>query len=927
MSAVHASLLGWLALLVCACETAAQPARPAPPEKQKVLLRYQIVAPRDLHVVLYDALIEHLKDLEFNFNPPLDTRPDTDREDPTKNRLEGIVPTRNLLKILRNPNVASLLVLPEKYKAPDDANEAVRVRLELASGFQATAQRELARQARVLLQGLGFREAVAYDDRGYFGRPHSRLVGTIPAGQLDNMPKDLRGQPGGWLAPALALGDLPTPLRNTSPILITEVLSDWAATGPLKKPLALPVRDPAHLTKLSDELWELSQQKEKHGEIVRLQVILAAAPPANDKSWQEMLSEAAPGFLVEGQEGAIITGLTRLGHVSNLSSLAMVTTVREVRPVQPAVRADLKFPTDNKAILEKSGVGSLHRRGFKGKGVRLAIIDTDFRGWDDAVTRNKLPANTRLVDLTTEQNPDLYPAAFVGDVKEIGHGTRCAVASALAAPEAEIILIRILGTGPHELRQVAEFLRGTIRSRHLDRRQDELLVARSVLRLEREELLQDRDTILKDFRDRTDLEHDFGFLGPVYGWVFDARHWLYQRTEWHAKEELELRQRQGRFIKFHETLTRLQGIPIVACTAGWNTGYPQGSGSALSRWLDDPAQAPLWFQAAGNTRGQSWNDEFRDADGDGVMEFAAPQMPLPKDRWTGELNFLAWQPYQEPQSPDLPEKLRLRISLQWLEPHDPDYFVRFGDPDFYRKPLAEMRLVLLRQRDPEGKAVSADDFDIVSRTAGLPQRLDNQPAYSVYEQTLDIVLEKSGRYALRLEKQLPSQWTLAVDPVTERLVMTQVSGLSPTGLRPLGVATLPGLEKWWELRPRLFIQAADSHFRLRGRPVFADFMTDAGAIGAPADARGVISVGAADLKGRAQPYSASGPPADVRLVTKPDVLTYDALDADGTGTAYGTHIAAPFAAGAAAAALSSGRSPEAILQFLRANRGSVLRLP
>ena len=38
--------------------------------------------------------------------------------------------------------------------------------------------------------------------------------------------------------------------------------------------------------------------------------------------------------------------------------------------------------------------------------------------------------------------------------------------------------------------------------------------------------------------------------------------------------------------------------------------------------------------------------------------------------------------------------------MQWCEAHDPEFFER-GE-DLYREPLADLRLLLLRQRDPSG---------------------------------------------------------------------------------------------------------------------------------------------------------------------------------------------------------------------------------
>ena len=922
MFAVRVALLGLFVSATTIGACAAQPARPAPPAKYKVLLRYDIIAPRDEHVIQYDSLIEHLKSQAFEFDPPLEKRPRTDREDPTKNRMVGLVPSGKLLSLLRHPSVGALLVMPVDYKLPEDANQPVRVKLELASNLHPAAQKELANQSRVLLDGLGFREAVGYDHHGLQGRPYSRLVGTIPAGQVDNLLKDLRGNPGGWFAPAIALADLPTPLRNVSPILITEINPD---AEPLNQPTIAAAREPAFLDKISDELWQIVQKKESQLATIRLQMILAATPANGDSSWQFLVGQAAPGFVVEGREGAIVTGVARVGQIANLAALPITTTIRGVVPAQPSVRADLKSVADNQAALEKSGLAGLHRRGIRGQGVRIAIVDSDFRGWQEQLKKT-LPAKTQLVDLTREFNPTLEPLPFVGDAKAMGHGTHCAMAAALAAPDADFTLIRIQGAGPHELRYVVEYLRGMVQSPHLERRQDELRVMRSVLRLQREQLIRDRDEILGDFTDKQDLEFNFGFLGPMYGWIFDERDWLYQRMFWQEKEELELRDREERFLRYQASLLELKGIPIVSCALSWNTGYALGGGSALSHWLDDPCRLPLWFQSAGNARGQAWNDGYRDADDNGVMEFASTKTPLPKGRWTRELNFLAWQPYEEKPSLDLPAKMRLRIALQWLEPHDPDYFVRIGVDDLYRKPLAEMQLVLLHQRDPSGKTLPADDFQVVGRSMGLPQRLQNHPTHSIYEQMLEVTIDQPGRYALQVHKLLPTQWTLAIDSVTQRLVMTEVGGLTPTGLRPLGVPTLPGLEKSWELRPRLFVEAVDAS-RQRGRPIFADFASEAGAMPMPADAPGVLSVGAMDLQGRPQTYTPAGPPADMLLSHGPAVLTYDQLNLAGTGTVYGSNLATPFAAGWAATVLSSGRPIESLLHFMHTNRGKTLRVP
>src|SRR5207253_10902667 len=58
-----------------------------------------------------------------------------------------------------------------------------------------------------------------------------------------------------------------------------------------------------------------------------------------------------------------------------------------------------------------------------------------------------------------------------------------------------------------------------------------------------------------------------------------------------------------------------------------------------------------------------------------------------------------------------------------------------------------------------------------------------------------------------------------------------------------------------ELKPRVFVETIDEVMRLQGRVVFNDYWTDAGTAGSPADSRGLISVGAADLDGRSEEHT------------------------------------------------------------------------
>ncbi len=938
MTRSGAGLFAALALTLAATPTPAQPPAPPPPARYNAVLRYHITSARDQHVRHYDALVDFLKQQGFAFVPALDTFPDSDREDRTKTTFSGTIGSANFLRLFRNTHVAALLLTPPGYTLPAAPDQPVAVRLELAPGFTPRRQQDLARQARVLLRQLGFVEAAGYDDRGYTRRPHTRLVGTVPAAQLqvakdDPYPlppllKDLRSQPGGWLGPRILLEDLPAPLAQVSPLLVIEVLPDAA---PPKGLAASAPRDDFALTRISDDLWAIASRKEDDSRVVRMEVLLAYTPDEKERGWREALAVAAPSVYVEGRIGSIVTVQARARDARGLAALPLVSTVRLARPARVGIDPAVKIDGDNARALRQSGLERLHRRGARGQGVRLVVIDADFQGHEELMDGKHLPKVTKYIDLTAERNDDLLPDPPAGDPKFLGHGTRCALAAALAAPDADLTLVRIDPAAPHQLLEVAKFINGAgVSTEYLTQRQDELSAEAATLRQRLRELLDEREKVLRNFEDEKNFETDYGILGTAGVWLFSERQWHYLRMEELERDERDHRRREVRYLRLIRALQDLRGAQVVSCALVWNTGYPLSATSPLSRWFDDnPSLKFLWFQSAGNTAGQNWNGLFRDADDNGVMEFAAPDAPLPRGRWTRELNFLGWRPWAGKESADLPAGARVRLALQWREPHDPDFFFRPGEWDVYRQPLASLRLVVLHQRDPGAKVLPADAFEVVARSEPLPQRLDNQPTSSTYELLLEFPVDKAGRYAVRVERQRSSQWELLVDPRNGREAVGLVDGLTPTGIRPLGTNTLPALEKQWELRTRLFVETVDEASVRQGRPVFLDFATARGTLGVPGDARAVVSVGAAGLDDKRRPYSADGAAANLDYLVKPDVLAYDALrlGKEETGVAFGASLATPFAAGLAACLRSDGMRPADLWRYLHQRPGGVLRAP
>src|SRR5581483_8224964 len=694
----------------------------------------------------------------------------------------------------------------------------------------------------------------------------------------------------------------------------------------LKEPARPPARKPAFLDKLSPELWKLTQDKDLADRFVLVQLILVGTPSADDSGWRFPLHQAAPSLVVEGYLGNTVTAIVKVREIADLAALPQLSVIRMTMPPRLGVDPAIKVPADNARVLEQSGLTLLHKKGFRGQGVRLAIVDTDFRGWEKMVREKRLPGRTRLVDLTAAYHPDVRPAPYAGDVEPIGHGTHCALAAALAAPEVELTLVRIDAVDPYQLHEMLALIKSARLSELILRRADELRTARADLLVQRGLLLQERKALLEDFSDESEQLEQFGFLGPAYGWIFSTRYWHYQRMDYQEFLEKEQRLREDRYWQLVQDAGSRKGIAVVASALTWNDGYALGGASPISRWLNHhPEDVPLWFQSAGNTRGQSWEDIFRDEDGNGVMEFAAAAAPLKNERWTHEINFLAWQPFGGNLTPELPAKARLRVSIQWREPHDPDYFLRPGEEDLYLQPLRPLRLVLLKQRDPQGRTLPGDSMDVVARSYGLAQRLEHQPTFSVYEQVVEYVTETPGRFALRVERPVASLWVLGADPGQGRPMLMQLKDLVPTGIRPLGVAALPLLEKTWEQRPRLLVTTVDEASAGQGRPVFLDYVTDQGSIGVPADARSLITVSALKLTMKPQPYAAPGPPAFTAMAGKPNLWACDGLDVGASGGAFGSSVANAFASGWAACWISSGASAADLGRALRMQHGYTLR--
>ncbi len=883
------------ALLVSSEGRAAEPLRPAAPKEYTVQLRYRIQADQVERLRQFYSLVSFLEKQGFRKDPGSDT----EAEDAGENRMTGAIAGPRARALLLDPRVKALLLLPTGYQVP--AEGPVKVQIDLATGLPPDRQLLLEEQSRATLQKLGFKEKLGYDNHG-----HARLLGTIPVEELETLLRDLRDQPEGWLAPVTPRGDLPQPLRQISPLRVIEVLPEpegvqAAREAPTDTPPPAAGRE--YLLKITPELRDLAMQ-EGQIEARRLDVILDHTPTPSERAWRADLIDAANGLVIEGRIGPLVTVRANPKAALALAELPIVSTVRLSRPLPPPARMPVAGADDREAR-RAAGLDQLHSLGHQGQGIRVAVIDTDFRGYEKLLGK-QLPAATRYVDLAAERNADLQPDPFAGDSNEIGHGTESALAVLAAAPQVDLTLVRVDSAAPHQLQEVARYLHGDdFRSESSLQRTEELTQAKNTIAERRAKLQEERKIVLDKFTDTSEREllkkRPKDKLTPEERELLQDidRHDAYFKAAADLdRDEKTLRDRTRRFLDLQAALRALQDINVVSSSLVWNEGLPLGSDSSLSRYFEErPFHSALWFQSAGNTHGQVWSGLFRDDDGNGVMEFAPAGDKLPSERWSTELNFLGWQPAGKSTVPDLPAKARARLTIQWREAHAPELYRQ--ERDVYREPLAALRVVVLRQRDPKGQQLAADDFEVVARTEGLPQRLENQPTFSVYEQAVEFTVDPAGRYAVRVE------------------------GRVPTSTRPSAIPTVPALQMRWELRPRIFVDVVDPASRTQGRVVFLDYPTEVGAMGTPADAREVITIGAADIKGKRQAASTEGTPFHAELSNKPDALSL----AGAILAAQGSNHAVSFAAGLTAASLSAGKPRVLLLESLRQSPDKPIRVP
>ena len=860
----------WSAAVLLALLPAAAPAQvryPAPPEKYDAHLRYRIQAGRDERIRQFREMTAHFE--KFGFVPAEREDSDLDIFDPIAERTHGTVPSATALKLLDDPRVLSVLLIPSGTAIPDDPQKRFQVRIGIPAGLAAAEQKKLHDQTSLLLTRLGFREGVAYDTVGY-----TRLRGTLPATSLFTLLKDVRYQPAGWFAPAGSPDLLPLPLKGAYPVRVVEVLPD------LPEPTAPPPAEAAAAPvspKITDDLRAVMADSAAADKPLRVEVVFDVEPLGGLKDLELTFQTAADGALIDGLVGLV--GSARLKKPADAALVAAVPEVRAVRlprlghPTARPVPADTPGAVPVGQALADTRVSLLHATGHRGQGTRVVVVAA---GFPDA--EKHLPPGTKFLDLTAELDPGLNPAP-----PTVAGGTAVARVVAAAAPAAQLTLVRIDPAAFHQLLTVARAVAGEktdsiamqARSGEQTRRSDELAARRRVVAEEYRAAFADLSDEDAPTKRRAAAAAAFNQL---------------------LADERDMKAVRARFAALKQGVDALAGAGAVINTLVWEDGFPNDGLSDVSRYLEThfvnrpsrsairAAQGPVspgWVQAGSDLGGSVWAGPYLEGDQNGVMEFAPLDSPLPQGTWNHELNFLRLLPPGKPAEATLPAGLRVRISVQWREPHDPDDV-------FAPDPVYPLALRVFRQTDPDGKVHPSDELTEAARSTGPPVRLLRTPGSGVYEQSLLFTVPSDGVYALRVERPWAGDTFLAAHKRTA------------------------------DVRPRVVLMPADA--AEKGRVVFGSFAPRLVGVGIPGDSPAAVTVGAHDPDG----LTGAGPAVTLR--TKPDLYAPGMISA-GDAAGAGSGVAAGFVGGAGAVLRGAGVRPTDMRRAVERNEGGPFAVP
>ncbi len=874
-----------IAILFFATTAPAQVVYPQRAETVDVQIRYRIRAARDERVRQFLVLTQRLDDLGFKR-----TRKPNDEQDiidPTAERFDGSIPSKNVFAVLNDPRVQTILFKPTDYQYPADMAGKVSLRIFIAPAFQSAEQQKFHGQVVAHLGKMGFREAV-----GYFTNGYTLIRGDLPMGNLFRLMKDLRTQPGGWFLPDTMPRELPSPLKNTLPIRALEVLANADLS------LFVPTPVPANRLFMTPDLRAVADDPAALTKPIRIEVVMDRRIDVFEA--ERIRTRLRSAFVRQiANESAIATLEGAVGNVATINFPQAVDVERygqEVGVVTlrlPRASVETAAPsataTPAADVLAATRVAAFHQLGYRGEGTRIVVIAAEFPDLGSAMGLHFLDKSLRtpvqFIDLTAESSPRVQPAA---SQRATLAGTAAARAAALAAPNAGIVLVRVDAAAFYQVQSVAEYVRGGVGHGFTQAMQS------------RTAELEHRKSDLRRRNDDAVAEYRRAFADPSDDEAPRLRRERARKAfDLLIADEAELARAVARLDRLESSMTGLAGAQVVINTLEWESGFALDGLNEIAQTLDRtfasearsvsrirsatrprPALQPVWVQAASPSLGSVWGGPFLDHENNGAMEFTTFQEPIPPGGWTRELNFLGTRAADGKPTTTLAAGSKVRLTIQWREARDPN---GYGGEDS----IFPLTLRMFQQLDPEGKVRASDELKEIARTTTTPYRIHAEPTYGVYEQILEFTVPADGRYCLMIEGGT------TFDP------------------------RLPALQRQIEVEPRMYAEFVGVTPD-KGRPIFASFAPRNSGIGMPGDAKAAITVGptSGGLTG-------GGP--GVELLVKPDLYADASIDVG--MMASGSAVSAGYAGGVLAGLIGSGAMPTEVIVGTGLRRGGLVTIP
>lgn len=692
--------------------------KPAEPTYQ-VRLRFKIEADLQQRYAHYKQMLAGLEAVGFKAAPG---RP---REELYGDSLSGTIPATGIKALRLDRFVRTAILVPTGFQLPADIEKTVLVRLQLAL-TGPDRQQELSVRAREQLKPLGFIENTGFDTMR-----HTSLLGRLPVAALDTLLKDS-------METAIpASYKTSTTVQSKSPLIRLAIVI--AEPSPPTPDVAMPVAAPPgkeYLDKISPDLKAyLAKIAEADlDKLMRVELVLNGTYLSESLRNELRHSEAL--FITEGSFGPIVSGLLSASRLTVLAQHRGISTVRlpqGVRPLPSNAATAIEFIPLGRELWPSPNITQVAYSEPK-PARRLVIVGDDFRGYETLIGKG-LPKKTTLIDTTIELTSEFKPAPLAAG-QGLGQSAVAAQAFLRQEPHDEVILVRIDSTTPFQLQQVGEAVQGRPwLTPSLLARKDEYADERTRIEAERLTLRVERQRIQADYTLDEGAE---------------AKRQEYRKKQavLDAREKAHF-DRGIRFEKFIESINTLRDATTVLVGLQWIDGYADMPGSPPHvRFLTkEVLGSARWFQAVELRPGQVWTGLFRDYDNDHVMEFTTRDVMRP------DLAFLSWQQADKRAKQELlPENAVVEVTLNWFEVHA----VAAEGDDLYRKPLAQFSLNVLKQRDPSGKVLPPDVFEVVARTQAVPDRVENTARGSHYQAIVRFTVPAGGgRYALQLAGTAP----------------------------------------------------------------------------------------------------------------------------------------------------------------------------